>query len=104
MRAGEPDAGAEGAPVDAGKAFKVAQVLPGKKRGRLLVVSLHSGEAMWAQVSIDGVPMKRTPYTSDWLAVGPHSVTVERSGFRTQQRWVNVVAGKTTPVKFDLRP
>jgi serine/threonine-protein kinase len=73
-----------------------------RKYGRVNVVTTHSGEAYWAQVSVDGSPRGRTPLLLD-LPVGAHVVRVERSGFRVQSREIRVATGKVV-VRFELAP
>jgi serine/threonine-protein kinase len=98
------DAGVEDSP-DAGTQAQVEPVRPppGKRRGKVNVITTHQGEPWWAQVSIDGVPRGRTPLLLE-LPVGRYQVRVERPGFRAQQRQVTVASGKSVVVKLELVP
>ncbi len=105
------DAG-DDAPEPAADAGALAQVEPvptevrrppGRRRGKLNVITTHQGESYWAQVSLDGVPRGRTPLLLD-LPVGRYLVRVERAGFRAQQRQVTVGSGKSVVVKVELVP
>lgn len=121
--AARPDAGAAEAP-DAGEALAVAdppdagpttpddagtrvavveKPPPGRKNGRVNVITTHGGEPWWAQVSIDGVPRGRTPILLD-LPVGRYQLRVERAGFRPEQREIKVASGKATVLRIDLVP
>jgi hypothetical protein len=76
---------------------------PGKKKGRVNVITTHGGEPYWAQVSIDGVPRGRTPLLLD-LPVGRYQVLIERPGFRSLSREIRVAGGRAVVVKLELVP
>ncbi len=99
----EPDdAGVVPTPVavpDAGRPVQVAT----RKYGKLNIITTHSGDPYWAQVSVDGLPRGRTPLQLD-LPVGLHQVKVERAGFRVQSREIRVASGKSVAVRIDLEP
>jgi serine/threonine-protein kinase len=97
-----PDAGT-GGPADAGAQAAVGKHPPGKRSGRLNVVTTHAGEPWWASVSINGVPRGRTPLLLD-LPVGTYQLRVERAGFRTEEREIRVASGKSTVLRIDLVP
>ena len=89
-------------PPDAGtKAHVVAPVRI--KKGTLVVTSTHGSDSYWAQISIDGKPSGQTPLLLD-LVPGSYAVTAQRQGFKTETIHTRIVAGKKTPVKFELRP
>ena len=96
------DAGAE---EDAGVVAVVDPGVkrPGKKKGRVNVITTHAGEPYWAQVSIDGVPRGRTPLLLD-LPVGKYQVLIERPGFRSLSREIRVAGGRAVVVKLELVP
>lgn len=102
------DAGAEEPEVDAGTMLAVdpnpvIKKQPGKKKGRVNVITTHGGEPYWAQVSIDGVPRGRTPLLLD-LPVGRYQVLIERPGFRSLSREIRVAGGRAVVVKLELVP
>lgn len=100
------DAGAPEREVDAGTTVVADNALskrPGKKKGRVNVITTHGGEPYWAQVSIDGVPRGRTPLLLD-LPVGKYQVLVERPGFRSLSREIRVAGGRPVVVKLELVP
>lgn len=102
------DAGAEEPEVDAGTMLAVdpnpvIKKHPGKKKGRVNVITTHGGEPYWAQVSIDGVPRGRTPLLLD-LPVGRYQVLIERPGFRSLSREIRVAGGRAVVVKLELVP
>ena len=49
-------------------------------------------------------PYGRTPYTKTELLTGSHRVTVRKKGYYEQVRMVDVTAGKTSELHFDLKP
>jgi serine/threonine-protein kinase len=71
--------------------------------GKLNVITLHRGEPYWAQVKVDGVVRGRTPLLLE-LPVGAHVIHVERAGFSSQQREVNVAQGEGAVLRIRLRP
>ncbi len=85
--------------ADGGK--RIANATQPRRKGHLSVMSAHQGEPYWATVFIDGVSKGRTPLGLD-LAAGRYMVRVERAGFRTQEREVRLVSGKSTSVRVDL--
>ncbi|MDP1822655.1 MAG: serine/threonine-protein kinase [Archangium sp.] len=102
------DAGAEEPEVDAGTMLAVEpnpviKKQPGKKKGRVNVITTHGGEPYWAQVSIDGVPRGRTPLLLD-LPVGRYQVLIERPGFRSLSREIRVAGGRAVVVRLELVP
>ncbi len=108
--AATPDAG-EDDDEDAGSSVVVAVVDDAgkqhprllKKNGRINIITTHSGDPYWAQVSIDGQPRGRTPLQLD-LPIGLHQVKVERAGFKVENREVRVGSGKLLVVRIPLEP
>jgi serine/threonine protein kinase len=78
-------------------------VVATRKFGKLNIITTHSGDPYWAQVTVDGLPRGRTPLQLD-LPVGLHQVKVERAGFRVQSREIRVASGKSVAVRIDLEP
>ncbi|QRK04692.1 protein kinase [Archangium violaceum] len=70
-------------------------------RGELRVVTVHEGRSVWANVSVDGKHHGATPVSLD-LPGGRHSVRVERSGFASQERQVEVSPGTKAVVRIEL--
>ncbi|WNG45782.1 protein kinase [Archangium minus] len=70
-------------------------------QGELRVVTLHKGRAVWANLSVDGKHHGATPVSLD-LPGGRHSVRVERNGFVTQERQVEVSPGTKAVVRIEL--
>jgi hypothetical protein len=70
-------------------------------RGELRVVTVHAGKAVWANVSVDGKHHGATPVSLD-LPEGRHSIRVERDGFSSQQRSVDVSPGSRAVVRIEL--
>jgi len=91
------------AAVDAGKAVVAAPVPVPVRRGSVNVISMHGGEMFWGEVFLDGVEKGRTPLTLD-LMPGKYQLRVERHGFKTQERQINVASGRSIVERFDLAP
>lgn len=68
--------------------------------GTLQVNSSPSGAA----VRLDGSSIGNTPLQRTNVSPGVHTVEVSRSGYQTETRQVNVVAGTTTTIQVTLIP
>ncbi|QRN94415.1 serine/threonine protein kinase [Archangium violaceum] len=72
-----------------------------KGQGELRVVTVHEGKTVWANVSVDGQHHGATPVSLE-LPQGRHSVRVERGGFATEERQVEVSPGRKAVVRIEL--
>ncbi len=70
-------------------------------QGELRVVTVHAGKTVWANVSVDGKHHGATPVSLN-LPEGRHSVRVERGGFATEERQIEVSPGKKAVVRIEL--
>ena len=71
-------------------------------RGKLRVVTHQGRDLTWANVTLDGIPQGSTPVDLS-VSPGSHRVRVERPGFRTLERTVQVGEGRPTVVSLELR-
>jgi hypothetical protein len=71
--------------------------------GTLRVVTLDGKIPMWASLSVDGLPRGTTPLSLP-VSVGPHFIRVERPGFATIDRKVNISSGATVLLRLQLSP
>lgn len=69
----------------------------GQGTGVVKIASTPSG----ARVLIDGTPAGKTPWEQG-LRTGPHTVTVELSGYRTQTKPIEIRKDETLPVDVAL--
>ncbi|ATB28682.1 serine/threonine-protein kinase [Melittangium boletus] len=72
-----------------------------KGRGEVRVVTVHQGRTVWAHVRVDGEHHGATPVSLE-LPEGRHSVRVERVGFASEERPIEVLPGTKAVVRIEL--
>jgi serine/threonine protein kinase len=72
-----------------------------RSSGRLRVMTLERGQPTWALWSLDGAHRGGTPAALD-VAAGHHRVRVERQGYRTVEKDVQVASGQLEVVRIEL--
>lgn len=87
--------------ADAGEPSHV-RVVKKTKNGVVNVISTFRGEPYWAAVSVNGKKVGNTPLTLD-LPKGRHVVRVERAGFRTVEKRINVASGGSDVLRITLK-
>ena len=71
-------------------------------QGDLKVVTTHRGAPSWASLRVDGTPSGTTPAQLR-LPVGEHEVVIERAGFKSESRQVNITADAPLALRIELR-
>jgi serine/threonine protein kinase len=71
--------------------------------GKLNIITTFKGEPYWADVQVNGVAKGRTPRLLE-LPPGKHTVKVERTGFKSQQRQITVASGRSAVLRISLTP
>lgn len=68
--------------------------------GQVTILSVPPG----ATVILDNVVVGRTPYQASALPAGKHTMILQRDGFETEARVIDVVPGEMLPVQLVLTP
>ena len=75
-----------------------------KLEGKLSVIIRQGGKLSYAEVLLDGRAMGSAPVSERTVAAGSHRVAIRRKGYRAQEKRVDVGAGDTERVVFELVP
>jgi serine/threonine-protein kinase len=98
----EPEAVSKAEPP---KSRKVARVVKAERPPAGVQVGFLSADAEpWAEVSVDGRVIDRTPFARFPLPVGAHELVFRGPDGREQKRTVTVVVGKTEAVRVEFAP
>ncbi len=85
------------------KSRKVARVVKAERPAAGVQVGFLSADAEpWAEVSVDGRVIDRTPFARFPLPVGPHELVFRGPDGSEQKRTVTVLVGKTEAVRVDF--
>jgi len=74
---------------------------PPANSGQLRVVVTAKGQAVEANLTVDGKSHGQSPSTLT-LGAGPHQIRIELHGFRTVERWATVIPGTSTNLRVFL--
>jgi serine/threonine-protein kinase len=71
--------------------------------GHLRVVTQFQGESTWANLMVDGIPRGAAPLMVE-VPAGHHTVRIERAGFATVAREVDVKPGASALLTVEMNP
>jgi serine/threonine protein kinase len=71
--------------------------------GHLRVVTQFKGESTWANLMVDGIPRGAAPLMVE-VPAGHHTVRIERAGFATVAREVDVKPGASALLTVEMNP